>query len=139
MFRRVRFEDFKFFQTLHAVKERIAHRGVFAPIFCENFLCVFRYRNDRNRDNGNAHYQNDRHFPIYPHAYEEQNKRRDHRIKELRKIGRIIKVELFDAFHGNLRKPCHVHSVGTFYAERKYLVVGLFAKVFLDFTRKFFS
>ena len=139
MLRRVRLENFKFFQALHAVKERIAHRGVFTPVFGEYLFGVSRHRNDRNGNNGYARNQYDRHSPIYPHAYEKQNKRRDHSVKELRKVCRIVQIELFYAFHSNLRKPCHIHSIGAFYAERKYLVVGLFAKVFLDFTRKFFA
>ena len=83
---RVCLKDFEFFQSLHAVEELIAHRSVFAPIFCENLLRILTYRYNRYRDKRNAGDKNESRSPINPYAYQEQYYGRDHRKKELRQI-----------------------------------------------------
>ena len=101
--RRVCLKDFEFFKSLHAVKELVAHRSVFAPIFRKNLLRILTHRHDGYGDKRHAGNKNESRSPIYPYAYQEQYYGRDHRKKELRKIRRIVKVELFYAFNRNLR------------------------------------
>ena len=131
---RVCLKNFEFFKSLNAVEELIAHRSVFAPIFRKNLLCVLTYRYNRYRDKRNAGDKNESRSPIDPHAYQEQYYGRDHRKKELRKIRRIIKVELLYAFDRNLRESCHAHSVGSLHTEFHYFVIHPFAQIFFYFS-----
>ena len=115
--RRIRLKDFKFFKTLNAVEEFIAHRGVFSPVLGENFLRILAYRDNRHRYKRYAADENERGSPVYPYADQKQYYRRDHRKEELRKITRKIYIELFYAFQRHLRQSRHAHSVGGFNAE----------------------
>ena len=120
----IRLIDLQRRQTLQILKERIAQRGILAPIAGEQFLCPRLHRRDGDRNQRHADKQHDRRAQADRRKRRKERHRREHRIKKLRQVCAEVSFQLIDAFHSDLNDLRSLHLAVVRRAQRKQLFVN---------------